>query len=129
VFAGIFVLESEGTGVVTATGSATRLGSIAQMTHAARRPPTPLAQELNRVVRTIALVASGVGAVFLVISVLVGIRLTDRSGTSKARARRCHDWRWGKRRARFAGSIYWNSHGPRRDRRGSRGRRSGASRR
>jgi magnesium-transporting ATPase (P-type) len=50
VFAGTFVVEGEGLGIVTATGKATRLGSIAQMTRTGRRPPTPLAQELDRVV-------------------------------------------------------------------------------
>jgi calcium-translocating P-type ATPase len=77
VFAGTFVVEGEGLGIVTATGKATRLGSIAQMTRTGRRPPTPLAQELDRVVRTIAFLAVGLGVVFLTIAMLVGIGLTD----------------------------------------------------
>ena len=77
VFAGTFVLEGEGAGIVTATGNSTRLSQIAQLTAAVRRPPSPLAVELNRVVRVIARVAIGVGFVFLVIAWLVGLRLTD----------------------------------------------------
>jgi magnesium-transporting ATPase (P-type) len=55
-----------------AGGSATRLASIAQLTRAGPRPSTPLAQELDRVVRTIALIAVGVGSVFFIVSLLVG---------------------------------------------------------
>jgi calcium-translocating P-type ATPase len=72
-FAGTFVVEGEGLAVVTTTGSATRLASIAQLTRAGPRPSTPLAQELERVVRTIAVIAVGVGSVFFIISLLVGM--------------------------------------------------------
>ncbi|MBZ5703051.1 MAG: cation-transporting P-type ATPase [Acidobacteriia bacterium] len=77
LFAGTFALEGEARGTVTATGKATRLAEIAQMTAAGRRPPSPLALELDRVVRIIALVAVAVGSVFLLIALLVGIRLSD----------------------------------------------------
>jgi magnesium-transporting ATPase (P-type) len=71
-FAGTFVVEGEGLAVVTTTGSATRLAGIAQLTRAGPRPSTPLAQELDRVVRTIAAIAVGVGSVFFIVSLLVG---------------------------------------------------------
>jgi magnesium-transporting ATPase (P-type) len=77
IFAGTFAVEGEAMGVVTATGNSTRLAQIAQMTAAGRRPPSPLALELDRVVRIIALVSVAVGSVFLVIALLVGIRLAD----------------------------------------------------
>ena len=77
IFAGTFAVEGEALGVVTAIGNSTRLARIAQMTSAGRRPPSPLALELDRVVRVIALVSVAVGSVFLVIALLVGIRLTD----------------------------------------------------
>jgi calcium-translocating P-type ATPase len=77
LFAGTFVLEGEGNGVVTATGVTTRLARIAQISYSGLRPQSPLAVELDRVVRIIALVALGVGILFLAIAVLVGIRLTD----------------------------------------------------
>ena len=56
-FAGTFAIEGEGVGIVTATGESTRLARIAQMTAAGRRPPSPLALELDRLVHIIALVA------------------------------------------------------------------------
>jgi magnesium-transporting ATPase (P-type) len=77
VFAGTFAVEGEAVGFVTATGQSTRLARIAQMTAAARRSPSPLAIELNRVVRVIANIAIVVGGLFLVIAWLVGIGLTD----------------------------------------------------
>jgi magnesium-transporting ATPase (P-type) len=77
LFAGTFVLEGEGTGIVTATGNHTSLAKIAQTSYGGHRPQSPLAIELSRVVRLIALLASGAGVLFLVIAVLVGIRLTD----------------------------------------------------
>jgi calcium-translocating P-type ATPase len=77
VFAGTFVVEGEGAGIVVATGRNTRLAEIARITQAEHRPQTPLARELDRLSKIIALVAIVVGVIFLVIAVLVGIRLTD----------------------------------------------------
>lgn len=73
VYAGTFVLEGDALGTVVATGKQTRLAAIAQMTQATRRPPSPLAIELNRVVRVIALVSLSVGLLFLVVAILAGI--------------------------------------------------------
>jgi calcium-translocating P-type ATPase len=77
IFAGAFAVEGEAIATVTAIGNATRLAQIARLTAAARRPQTPLARELDRVVRVIAFVSVAVGSVFLAIALLVGIRLTD----------------------------------------------------
>jgi magnesium-transporting ATPase (P-type) len=77
VFAGTFVLEGEATAIVIATGEATRLASLTRLTVATQRPRSPLALELDRVVRIIALFAMAVGSVFLAIAFLVGIRLAD----------------------------------------------------
>jgi magnesium-transporting ATPase (P-type) len=77
LFAGTFAVEGEAVAVVTATGRATRLAQIAHLTTAVPRPASPLAIELNRVVRIIAVVALAVGSLFLVIAWLVGIHLTD----------------------------------------------------
>jgi magnesium-transporting ATPase (P-type) len=77
VVAGTFVVEGQGQGVVIATGLATRLAGIAQLAQANRRPRTPLAEELDRVVRVIAIASLAAGVVFLAIAALVGIRLTD----------------------------------------------------
>jgi magnesium-transporting ATPase (P-type) len=75
--AGTFVVEGEATAVVTATGAGTRLAGIAALTTRAERPPSPLAQELNRVVRTVGVIAVGVGAAFFVISAAVGVGARD----------------------------------------------------
>lgn len=77
VFAGTFVVEGEAIGVVRAIGHSTRLARIAQLTTSGPRPQSPLAIELNRVVRFISAICLAVGLGFLIIAVLVGIRLTD----------------------------------------------------
>ena len=77
IFAGTFAVEGEAIGIVTATGGSTRLAQIARLTAEGQRPPSPLALELDRLVRVIAFVAVAVGSIFLVIALLVGIRLTD----------------------------------------------------
>ncbi|MEZ4569628.1 MAG: HAD-IC family P-type ATPase [Thermomicrobiales bacterium] len=76
-YAGTFVVEGEGMGVVSAIGSSTRLAAIAQLAQAPRRRPTPLAQELHRLVRTIATIAVGVGIAFLFITILIGSPASD----------------------------------------------------
>ncbi|MBZ5520647.1 MAG: cation-transporting P-type ATPase [Acidobacteriia bacterium] len=77
VFAGTFLVEGQACGKVTATGNATKLAKIAQLTSSNHRPRSPLALELDRVVRIIARIAVLIGVLFMAISVLVGIRLTD----------------------------------------------------
>jgi calcium-translocating P-type ATPase len=74
VHAGTFITEGEATAVVTATGSDTRLASIAALTQTGPTTPSPLTRELHRVVRTIALIAMGVGVAFFAVSLLVGTR-------------------------------------------------------
>jgi calcium-translocating P-type ATPase len=76
-FAGTFVVEGEGKGVVRATAGKTRLASIVGLSRAEHRPASPLARELARIVRVMALVASGTGLFFMLIAALVGIRLSD----------------------------------------------------
>jgi magnesium-transporting ATPase (P-type) len=73
VFAGTFLLEGEAAGVVTATGTGTRLAGIAALAAASHRPPSPLSLELRRVVRTISTIAVLVGASFFGVAMLVGI--------------------------------------------------------
>ena len=77
IFAGTFAAEGEAIGIVTATGGSTRFAQIARLTAEGQRPSSPLALELDRLVRVIAFVAVAVGSVFLVIALLVGIRLSD----------------------------------------------------
>ena len=77
LYAGTFVVGGEAEAVVDATGPGTRLARIAVLTQAGRRPTSPLAQELHRVVRTVAVIAVGVGVAFFGISLLVGSPPSD----------------------------------------------------
>ena len=71
-FAGTYVTSGATEGVVEATGGNTRLAGIAQLTSTARHPRTPLAHELNRIVRIIAKMAVVAGVGFFLVSLLVG---------------------------------------------------------
>jgi magnesium-transporting ATPase (P-type) len=71
-FAGTYVVEGAGTALVVATGQATRLAGIASATQNAVRPRSPLARELHRVVRVVALVAVAVGLAFFAVALLLG---------------------------------------------------------
>lgn len=72
VRAGTFVVEGEAEAQVTAIGAETRLAEIARLTVAGASPPGPLAAELNRVVRVIAIIAVAIGGSFLAVSLLLG---------------------------------------------------------
>ncbi|GIJ71707.1 cation-translocating P-type ATPase [Virgisporangium ochraceum] len=75
--AGTFVVEGAGEAVVVATGTRTRLASIAALTQRTRRPTSPLALRLNRVVGIVAASAVGVGTVFFAVALLLGMPLMD----------------------------------------------------
>ena len=77
LFAGTFVVEGEGRAVVEATGANTRLAAIAQLTQVGRRPRSPLAHELDRVVRIVGLIAVGVGFAFFGVALVVGSPASD----------------------------------------------------
>jgi calcium-translocating P-type ATPase len=77
LFAGTFVVEGSGEAMVTAVGAATRLASIAALTTVSAKPVTPLTIGLHQVVRTIAMVAVGVGAFFFGIAMLLGNPASD----------------------------------------------------
>lgn len=72
VLAGTFVVEGDGTAVVTATAGRTRLAGIAELTRSATRGTGPLAAELNRVVRRIGAIAVSVGTLFFGLALLLG---------------------------------------------------------
>jgi calcium-translocating P-type ATPase len=69
---GTFLVNGEAEGIVTATGARTRLAEIAALTAAVKPPQSPLTTELRRIVRLIAVVALGVGALFFALSALIG---------------------------------------------------------
>jgi calcium-translocating P-type ATPase len=77
LFAGTFVVEGEGRAMVEATGASTRLAAIAQLTRVGQRPRSPLAHEIDRVVRTVAFIAVGVGVAFFGIALAVGSPASD----------------------------------------------------
>jgi P-type E1-E2 ATPase len=62
VLAGTFVVQGEGEGVVEAIGGKTTIAGIAALTQQARRPPSPLTVQLNRVVKIVAVIAIVTGA-------------------------------------------------------------------
>lgn len=74
---GTFLVNGEAEGIVTATGSNTKLAAIAALTSGTKPPPTPLTMELRRIVRLVAFVALSVAGVFFVVSLLVGIVWRD----------------------------------------------------
>jgi len=77
LMAGTFVVEGEARAVVTGTGSRTRLSGIAQLTQTSHRPPSPLARELQTIVRVVAMMAVGVGLAFFAVAVALGLPAAD----------------------------------------------------
>ena len=77
VFGGTFLVNGEAEGIVSVTGGGTRLAQIAALSGRVKAPPSPLARELQRIVRVIAAVALGIGVLFFVLSLLVGISWRD----------------------------------------------------
>jgi len=77
VHAGTYVVEGHGAALVTATGARTRLAEIAAVTDQAVRPRSPLATQLDRVVKTVAAIAVGVGVLFFAIALLLGLELSE----------------------------------------------------
>jgi magnesium-transporting ATPase (P-type) len=78
VFAGTFVTSGSGLVAVAATGAATQLGGISELTSGVTRRPTPLRFQLNRVVRVIAVFAVVTGVVFF--GLAKGLGMTTRDG-------------------------------------------------
>ncbi|KRE81180.1 haloacid dehalogenase [Arthrobacter sp. Soil762] len=74
---GTFLVNGDAEGIVIATGTSTRLAQIAALTANVKRPPSPLTLELERIVRTIAVVALTVGGVFFAVSAMIGISSRD----------------------------------------------------
>ena len=77
VSGGTFVLGGEAEAEVSATGRNTRPAQISTLTTSTDRPPPPLTTELQRVVRTISVIAVGAGAAFMIISLLLGATVSN----------------------------------------------------
>lgn len=72
VLAGSSVIGGRGEAVVSATGSHTEFGRIAQLTGQQRERPSPLEKELRLLTRLVAILAVLMGAVFYAIGTLFG---------------------------------------------------------
>ncbi|WP_090709638.1 cation-translocating P-type ATPase [Mycetocola miduiensis] len=75
--AGTFVVEGHAEALVTATGSHTTLAAISELAQAATRPPSPLARELDRVVRTVATIAVLAGVGLGLTGIVLGLQPTE----------------------------------------------------
>jgi magnesium-transporting ATPase (P-type) len=77
VTGGTLVVEGRATIRITAVGAGTRLASLATLTRSVVRPISPLEREMNRVVRTISIIAISTGLGFLVIAFIAHIDFRD----------------------------------------------------
>ncbi|RVW03259.1 cation-translocating P-type ATPase [Rhodococcus spongiicola] len=77
VWAGTYAVGGQGEAFAVATAADTRLAGIAALTAGVRRPRSPLAAELHRVVRAIAVLAAAVGGGFFGLSLLIGLPAHD----------------------------------------------------
>ncbi|MFH9728468.1 cation-translocating P-type ATPase [Streptomyces sp. NPDC017254] len=77
VFSGTTCVEGQARAIVFATGHHTELGRIAALSQRTRREASPLERQVKRVAWLIAGVATGMGVVFLVLGVAVGLPVTD----------------------------------------------------
>jgi magnesium-transporting ATPase (P-type) len=75
--AGTFVVEGDAEAATTAIGKATRLADIARLTTSTTVPASPLTGELHRVVRTIGVIAVGVGVAFFGLAWALGQSPSD----------------------------------------------------
>ena len=73
VFSGTSCTGGEALAEVTATGMATQLGRIADLTQRVRREDSPLERQVKRVAWLIALVAVAVAAAFVPLGILAGL--------------------------------------------------------
>ncbi|MEK7812760.1 MAG: HAD-IC family P-type ATPase, partial [Candidatus Desantisbacteria bacterium] len=71
VFAGTSVVSGTGKAVVIATGMATELGKIANLTQSVKEEPSPLQKEIDRLTKIIAVIAVSLGLMFLVLGIFV----------------------------------------------------------
>ncbi|MFF4084702.1 cation-translocating P-type ATPase [Streptomyces sp. NPDC001777] len=77
VLSGTSCVEGQARAVVFATGDRTELGRIAALSQRTRREESPLEHQVKKVAWLIVGVATGMGAVFLVVGVAVGLPVTD----------------------------------------------------
>ncbi|MDI6781074.1 MAG: HAD-IC family P-type ATPase [bacterium] len=71
VFAGTSVVSGTGKAVVIATGMATELGKIANLTQSVKEEPSPLQKEIDRLTKIIAVIAVSLGLIFFILGTFV----------------------------------------------------------
>jgi len=72
VFSGTLVQSGDGKALVCATGMATQIGSIVELTKETEEVETPIRRELNHFIRIISAIAIFLGILFFVVSVAIG---------------------------------------------------------
>lgn len=77
LMSGTFVTEGTARATVTAVGPGTTLAGISRLSETAHRPPSPLTQQLNRVVRVVAVVAFSVGIALGLGALVLGLGATE----------------------------------------------------
>uniref|UniRef100_UPI0013C2BB54 cation-translocating P-type ATPase n=1 Tax=Azohydromonas sediminis TaxID=2259674 RepID=UPI0013C2BB54 len=77
VYAGTHVTAGRGRAVVVATGSATEVGRIAELTQRAVEPPTPLERRIERFGRTLVAAALVLFVVVVALGVVRGVPLAE----------------------------------------------------
>jgi Ca2+-transporting ATPase len=75
VFMGTSIAYGRGTLLITETGMQTELGNIAELLQTVEREPTPLQRRLDRLGKTLALVALGIIALVVILGLLRGEEL------------------------------------------------------
>ena len=77
IWAGTFAVEGDGEMAVTATGGHTRVAALAALSSKATKSRTPLTIELERLVRSIAVIAVAIGLVFFAVLLMFGRPVED----------------------------------------------------
>jgi calcium-translocating P-type ATPase len=77
LFTGTTCISGTATGMVYATGAHTELGRIAALSQRVRREESPLERQVRRVAWLIAIVAVGVGLMFLPLGLLAGLTFAE----------------------------------------------------
>ncbi len=70
VFAGTSVVSGNGSAVIIATGMSTEIGKIASLTQSVKEELSPLQKEINKLSKIIAIVAVGLGIIFLIAGIV-----------------------------------------------------------
>ena len=105
VFKGTAVAQGTGRAIVTATGMATEMGSIADMLEATQEEPTPLQTEVGRIGRML-----GIAVIIIAVVVVVTVFVISDVRTAAMRSPSCCSgfrWPWPPCRKGYRRSCRW----------------------